>query len=632
MTAPDVRAAVAAVRHDGRQRAARCPAHDDHRASLSVGRGDDGRVLLHCHAGCALDAILTAAGLTTADLFPNNSMTKPRIIAEYPYHDEHGRHLYDVVRFEPKDFRQRRADGVWSLKGVRRVLYRLNELRGQTTAYVVEGERDADRLRSIGLPGTTAVGGAGKWRDEYAQQLVSAGVRNVIVLPDHDDPGREHADDVARSCHAAELKVQIVTLPDLAPKGDVSDWLDAGHTRDELEALVQAAPLWTPTAWGDGQQIELVTLADVQPEPIEWIWPGRIAKRKYVLLSGDPGLGKSTVLLDLAARLSRGGTWPDGTPAPRGRTLMLSGEEGLADTLRPRLDRHGGDPSQIVVLRSVRDEHGARPLNLARDIERLAEAIRRVRPVLVTIDPITSYLGKTDSYKDAEVRGLLAPLLALVERENVALVAVGHLSKGDQRAALHRPGGSIAFVAAARIVLCLAADPADADRRVLAGLKSNLAPLPASLAFRLPEGRLEWEHGAVALDAETLLQSGPAPQDRGEQTDAERVIRDLLADHSQWPLDAREAIAAGQAHGISDRTMRRTARALGIRIRRLGFGAGGRWSWHQPIEAASGSPAPMAPMAPMSGHTGHRGHIDVIEDTHTCTDGDDRNVTHPGVF
>jgi hypothetical protein len=123
------------------------------------------------------------------------------------------------------------------------------------------------------------------------------------------------------------------------------------------------------------------------------------------------------VSLAIAAGLSRGTPWPDGTPAPRGSTLLLSAEDGLADTIRPRFDRHGGDSSQIVVLRAVRDERGARPLNLARDLDQLAEAIRRVAPQLVIIDPITAYLGKTDSYKDAEVRGLLAPLIALIEAE-----------------------------------------------------------------------------------------------------------------------------------------------------------------------------------------------------------------------
>jgi AAA domain/DnaB-like helicase N terminal domain len=191
--------------------------------------------------------------------------------------------------------------------------------------------------------------------------------------------------------------------------------------------------------------IDLVSLSDVTPEHVDFLWPGRIAKGKYALIAGDPGLGKSHFTIATAAHLSVGSPWPDGGSAPIGKTLMLSAEDGIADTIRQRAVRLGADASQIVVLRAIRDAKGERPLNLARDLERLKEAIVRVRPTLVTIDPITAYLGKTDSYKDSEVRGLLAPLIQLIADEGVALLAVGHLAKADQRAALHRPGGSVAF-------------------------------------------------------------------------------------------------------------------------------------------------------------------------------------------
>ena len=206
------------AKKDGAGWAARCPAHEDRKASLSIGTGDDGRVLLHCHAGCTLDAILSAVQLEARDLFAETTPAKT-IVATYPYYDEGGAHLYDVVRYAPKDFRQRRADGVWKMAGVRRVLYRLPDLQGQTTAYLVEGEKDADRLRSIHLPGTTNAGGAGKWRQEYAQQLKAASVEHVVLLPDNDAPGQLHAAAVTANCHAAGLQVKIVTLPDLKPMG-----------------------------------------------------------------------------------------------------------------------------------------------------------------------------------------------------------------------------------------------------------------------------------------------------------------------------------------------------------------------------------------------------------------------------
>lgn len=245
----DVLAQFPAATRDGAGWAARCPAHDDHRASLSIGTGDDGRTLLHCHAGCSLDAILDAVNLDARDLFPAKTIATTRtIVATYAYHDEGGAHLFDVVRFAPKDFRQRRADGTWKMNGVRRVLYRLPELQGQTIAYLVEGEKDADRLRAIGLPGTANAGGAGKWRTEYVEQLKAASVEHVVVVPDNDEPGRQHAEAIARSCHAAGIKVKVVTLPGLPVKGDVSDYLEAGHTKAQLVALVKATPLYAPAA------------------------------------------------------------------------------------------------------------------------------------------------------------------------------------------------------------------------------------------------------------------------------------------------------------------------------------------------------------------------------------------------
>ena len=148
----DVIATVAGVRGDGRERNVRCPAHDDRHSSLSVGRGDDGRVLLHCHAGCATVNVLTAAGLTMADLHErrNGREDRPEIVATYDYRDESGALLYQVCRFEPKDFRQRCPDGaggwIWSLGNVRRVLFGLPELHGHKVVYVAEGEKRRARV------------------------------------------------------------------------------------------------------------------------------------------------------------------------------------------------------------------------------------------------------------------------------------------------------------------------------------------------------------------------------------------------------------------------------------------------------------------------------------------------------
>ena len=221
-----------------------CPGN---RVRYTISTGDDGRWLLKCHAGCEVDAILQAANLEIRDLFPQNGNghSARQIVATYDYTTLAGDLLFQVVRSEPKDFRQRRPDGhggyLWSVKGVNRVVYRLPELQGKPAIFIAEGEKDCDRLASVGLHATTCAGGAEKWRDDYATQLAEAGVKRVAILPDNDEPGRKHAEQVAASCHVVGLEVRIVTLPDVPEKGDVSDYLDRHTTADLLELARDSA-------------------------------------------------------------------------------------------------------------------------------------------------------------------------------------------------------------------------------------------------------------------------------------------------------------------------------------------------------------------------------------------------------
>lgn len=238
-----------------------CPTHDDGKESLSVTEGKGGVVLLHCHAGCDTRKIVEALGLTFADLNPAKAEAKKQpakrtIVATYDYIDAAGKMLYQVVRYVPKDFRQRQPDGkgdwVWNLKGVDHVLYRLPALLESSPdlwVFIVEGEKDADNLNRLNLIATTNAQGADKWEPHFNQWLTD---RRVCILPDNDDPGRKHAHTVAAQLLPVARQVRVLELPGLAAKGDVSDWLSLGHTAEQLLALVEAstdyiAPLPTQT-------------------------------------------------------------------------------------------------------------------------------------------------------------------------------------------------------------------------------------------------------------------------------------------------------------------------------------------------------------------------------------------------
>jgi hypothetical protein len=218
---------------------------------------------MKCHAGCEVLAIVAAIGLTEQDLFAKQGDTSSerRIVTTYDYIDEGGGLLFQVVRFEPKDFRPRRPDGrggwIWNLKGIPRVLYRLPRVLTAAKAggvvWEVEGEKDVAAVEELGLVATTNPGGAQGWHGDYAEAF--RGCKGVVILPDNDESGRQHATDVARSLHAAGIPVKIVALPGLVHRGDVSDWIAAGGTKAALLELSKAAPRWTPSVDAPGEAL-----------------------------------------------------------------------------------------------------------------------------------------------------------------------------------------------------------------------------------------------------------------------------------------------------------------------------------------------------------------------------------------
>lgn len=234
---------------------AACPAHDDQKPSLSIHEGRDGRVLLKCQASCDTQTVVAAAGLEMSDLFDDDvtsrsgNSARPQIVAEYRYVDEAGAHLFDVVRFDPKNFKQRAASGQWKMDGVRRVPYRLPQLRAGVDVgrhiFIVEGEKDVDALVGLGFVATCNSGGAGKWRAEYNEHFRGA---HVAILPDNDDPGRAHARDIATTLLAVATDVRVLELPGLPVKGDASDFLGAGGTAEQLKTLVLNTPIFKGAA------------------------------------------------------------------------------------------------------------------------------------------------------------------------------------------------------------------------------------------------------------------------------------------------------------------------------------------------------------------------------------------------
>jgi 5S rRNA maturation endonuclease (ribonuclease M5) len=234
-----------------------CPGHPDKTPSLSVSTGEDGKTLIDCKAGCSPEKVCAALGITLADLFadkPSRKGAGRKIAAQYPYHDADGKLLFEVVRYDPKDFRQRRPDGkgglIWNMDGIDRVLFRLPEVMAAIKAgwpiYLTEGEKDALAMVEHGFAATCNAGGAGKWQDSYIATLKGA---EVIIIADKDPAGRKHAAAVAGQLHGKARSVKTIELPDTNGKHvkDAYDYFSAGGEPADLYELAHSAPEFEPS-------------------------------------------------------------------------------------------------------------------------------------------------------------------------------------------------------------------------------------------------------------------------------------------------------------------------------------------------------------------------------------------------
>lgn len=331
-------------------------------------------------------------------------------------------------------------------------------------------------------------------------------------------------------------------------------------------------------------------LADVEALPVEWVWRGRIPAGMLTVLDGDPKLGKTTLLLDIAARVTRGREMPDGTDgtAPAG-VVFVTAEDDLARVIRPRLDAAQADLAQVFALEVGGPSGETRlPLIVPADLARIESAVRQRGVRLVAFDPFMAFLpAEANANRDQDVRRALAPLRALAERTGAAVVLIRHLRKGAAENPLYRGGGSIGIVGAARSALLVAPDPEDesGDRRILAVSACNLAAPTPSLAYRLvlepdaPAPRIRWE-GASPHDATALLSVPRDEDERAALGEAKEFLREALPVGVLVP--SKEVKESSRKAGVSWASVRRGAKALGVETVRTGFGVGGAWAWRLP--------------------------------------------------
>jgi hypothetical protein len=492
------------ARPHGKGYTARCPCsghnHDEKTPSLDIDPGREG-VLLQCRSqGHTAEQICAAVGLTLADLFdsPYRAEAPRVIVATYDYTDAAGAVLYQAVRYQPKDFRQRHANGsgwTWNMTGVRKVPYRLHDLQGQKTVYVVEGEKDADALQALGVPATTNIGGAGKWTADYAPLLVDAGVANVVVLPDNDPPGLTHGRSVADACTQAGLRVKLVPLP-VPTKGDVSDYL-ATHTLADLGVLVRQAPLHDPhRPVAEPPKLVLLSLGDLLSTPddeVPYVVDGLVPAGSICLFCAPPKTGKSTATRSMALAVARGASWLDRRTAQG--TAWVFAFEDKKQEVKKHFAQMGATAADAVEFFI-----GGVPLDLLRDLHDRAV---RERPRLIVVDHLGHVLAAKDFNDYAQVTTKFAPLVALARESGAALVLNYHASSHADREGINAVLGSTAIVASVDNVLIM--------RKLLGGTRvlSSVQRIgddldPTVISLDKATGWLQTEGTKRDLDAHVL--------------------------------------------------------------------------------------------------------------------------------
>jgi putative DNA primase/helicase len=317
----------------------------------------------------------------------------------------------------------------------------------------------------------------------------------------------------------------------------------------------------------------VVRLDQVDAEPVQWLSPGRLAAGKITILDGDPGLGKSTLLCEFAARITRGQALPGGEPGAPRDVVILSAEDDLRDTIRPRIDAAGGDSTRVVSLLAVPDGSPfGRPFVIPGHVLLLEALVIRTNAALVILDPLVAYLQRGhNANSDQHVRRAFASLKALGERTGAAIVVVRHLNKSFSANPLYRGGGSIGIIGAARCGLLLAQDPEHPQRRILAATKGNLGRPPAALAFHLEPvphlgvTRVVWE-GETPWTAEALLRAtAEGEEERSVLGEARAWLRQVLAD---GPRSAKDLVSEARSMGIGVRTYHAARKAEGVIARK----------------------------------------------------------------
>lgn len=591
---------------------ARCPAHDDSKPSLSISIGNNGKPLVHCHAGCSQKAVIAALKKLGAWEGKKKKISRSEKVKRhlerikprsYEYHDEDGNALYRVTR-TGKKFTQEKANGVggWKkgqgvMKNVRRVPYRLPEFMEKQWVYIVEGEKDADSLWEMGFAATTNSGGAGKWQEEFSEFFEGIHVR---IIPDNDAPGESHAMSVAENVLPVAKSVKIIQLNVEKENGDFSDWKAAGGTKKKLRAIAKAAPRLSQDDLDEQPETkpQIVRASEIKPKQRRWIFDPWFQREAVTLMSGDFGAGKTLILYKAIAELSRGFIPMTRSKIKPINTLILA-EDNIDDTVIPRLMAAKADLDRVFIMKPpplMYQDHDAGLKIDIKGLKQIGEWVEEYKVDLLVLDPLIEFTPeRMDNNSANQVRTMISNLHQLSQLHGISAASLLHLNKTMQQAALYRTSGSAQFLATAQIGIMVGGDPDDPDKRAAVVMRSKnrktAAGLSSSFGFNISTTRVtdtskkavydemveyaEWT-GDSDLTQDRMVEA-PKPNKKDQ---AKKWLKKLLAEGEKKQETIRSL--AKNTTNYSWSTVVNASMELGVDKPKKGFGKKGKSWWSLP--------------------------------------------------
>ena len=584
MTAQDILLRLHGVSGGRGQWTARCPAHDDRHNSLSISTGQDGRILLKCHAGCEVGAIAGALGLSVKDLFEDKpqSKGKPQIVATYTYPSG-----AQKIRYADKSFTWRQPDGrggwIYNRRGVPRSLYIAGELSG--AVFVCEGEKDADNLHKLGYNAVSGEDGAGvkKWHKEYTEQLRG---RAVAIFQDNDDVGKAYAQETAAALYGVASSVQVLDIstvwPEIPEHGDVSDLIAWARERacELIAQLIATAPKWEPAV--DPFLSCFKSLDGFEEQEATWLVPGWVPEGQITLLAADGGVGKTSVWVNVIAAISSGKRCildPIDHQRKPQRVAFLTTEDSVRKKLKKKLRLAGADTANILSPDFASDKEGVlRGLKFgSNEMERF---IRHFRPSLCVFDPVQGFIPPDVNMGSRNaMRDCMAPLISLGEETGTTFLVVCHTNKRPKAWGRDRIADSADLWDVSRSVM-MAGYTEDEGVRYLSNEKNNYTTLQDTLLFSIDgNGQVQAEGTSWKRDREYTVDASAATAAPTRADCKEWIMSEL--DEAGGALPTKELESKAKMAGYSYATIRRAKdelkRDAAIKFTQTGAGKEKAW-------------------------------------------------------